>query len=63
MAEPKHDEPVCLYCGKAYPLGSERCPHCQAPAHIRPQDRTRRFRIFFVLLVLACAVLILWLPR
>lgn len=53
----------CIYCGKTYALGADRCPHCQAPAHRRPRQRLRRFQWFVALLALACLVLILWLPR
>jgi uncharacterized paraquat-inducible protein A len=54
---------TCLYCGKRYAADLDSCPHCQAPAHRRPQERLHRFRVFVVLLALLCLALILWLPR
>lgn len=53
----------CLYCGQHYPLGSDQCPHCGAPAHQRPQAGLQRFRWFVAVLALLCLLLILWLPR
>ena len=63
MTEDQTTQTTCLYCGKRYAASVDRCPHCDAPAHQRPQERLRRFRIFVALLALACLVLILWLPR
>lgn len=63
MSETKPSEVRCLYCGKTYPSGPDHCPHCQAPAHERPQARLRRFRWLVALLALLCLILILWLPR
>ncbi|MBU1192583.1 MAG: protein DnrP [Gammaproteobacteria bacterium] len=54
---------TCLYCGKPYAIGPDQCPHCQAPAHQRPQSKLRQFRWFFILLALFCLAMILWLPR
>ena len=63
MSDVRTTETRCLYCGKSYPLGIEQCPHCQAPAHRRPQARLRRFRWLVIALALLCLILILWLPR
>lgn len=63
MADAHNQQTTCLYCGKAYRVGAESCPHCQAPAHQRPGERLRRFRRFVIVLALICLVLILWLPR
>lgn len=63
MPQPNPAELRCLYCGKTYPPGAERCPHCQAPAHVRPQARLRRFRWLVIALAVLCLILILWLPR
>ena len=63
MPAPNPAEIRCLYCGKNYPLGAECCPHCQAPAHQRPQARLRRFRWLVALIALLCLILIVWLPR
>lgn len=63
MIDHPEESAPCLYCGKTYPLGAERCPHCRAPTHARPHSRIRRFRWFFVLLAVACLILVFWLPR
>lgn len=57
----------CLYCGGAVPEEAPVCPHCGAPSHFQ-RDRARRsaprrFLVRFWLLVAACLVLAVWLPR
>jgi predicted nucleic acid-binding Zn ribbon protein len=54
----------CFYCGKNIPDNVSECPHCHSPSHFQKTDFSRkRFVIFFILTVIFCAVMIIWLPR
>lgn len=57
----------CLYCGQTMADTRADCPHCGAPSHFQKRgENPRRRRLFvalFVLLVLFCIVIAIWLPR
>ncbi|HEC06101.1 zinc-ribbon domain-containing protein [Thiolapillus sp.] len=61
------DRVKCLYCGEKIPADSAHCPKCGAVSHF--QERGYRagvrgkFIFWFVVLVIVCAIMILWLPR
>jgi predicted nucleic acid-binding Zn ribbon protein len=61
------DEIRCVNCGERVPRDADICPHCNAVPSFskmaRGKDPQRKFKIFFVLLVLFCLIMALWLPR
>jgi len=60
-------ETRCNHCGETYDDALAACPYCNTPAP-RQRDREaagtqRRFIRFFLVLVVVCAILMLWWPR
>lgn len=53
----------CNHCSGQVAEGEKKCPHCGIP--LPPdfgQESQKRFKVFFVLLIVFCAVMIYWLP-
>jgi hypothetical protein len=54
---------VCEHCGGKVKAGEITCTHCGMPL---PPDLgktpQRKFILFFIALIIFCAVMILWLP-
>ncbi|HID46939.1 MAG TPA: protein nirD [Chromatiaceae bacterium] len=61
------DQVKCLYCGKKIPADSAHCPECGAVSHFQERGYRagvrRKFIFWFVLLVIFCAIMIVWFPR
>jgi predicted nucleic acid-binding Zn ribbon protein len=61
------DQVKCLYCGKKISANISHCSHCGAVSHYQEKGyrvgARKNFLVWFVLLVILCAVMILWLPR
>ncbi len=57
----------CLYCGRDIPANVPVCPHCGAISHYQQRGwrfgARRRFHVLFLLLVIACLAIAVWLPR
>lgn len=58
---------ICSHCGKTMPGSYTRCPGCGAVIENQQQlglnSVQKRFVTGFLLLILFCFVLALWLPR
>jgi uncharacterized membrane protein YvbJ len=55
---------TCKHCGGVVNAGDKNCPHCGIP--LPPdfdKDPRRKFVLFFIALIVFCALLIIWLPR
>ena len=54
---------TCKHCGGNVETGEKTCSHCGMPL---PADLgkspQRKFILFFIALIIFCAVMILWLP-
>ena len=54
---------LCKHCGGDVEVGTPACPHCGMPL---PADLgkapQRKFILFFIALIIFCALMILWLP-
>jgi hypothetical protein len=61
------DRVKCLYCGKEISADVAHCPHCGAVSHFQEKGYRAgvrgKFVIWFVILLIFCAVMIAWLPR
>ncbi len=61
------DQVNCLYCGKRIPADTSHCPHCGAVSHFQEKGYRagvrKRFVIWFIVLVIFCGLMIVWLPR
>jgi len=57
-------EKRCNHCGFDVPSGQDKCPNCGSPL---PQDKedgsTRRFTVWFVIIVLFSLAMVVILPR
>jgi hypothetical protein len=54
---------LCKHCGGGIETGTQACPHCGMP--LPPglgKAPQRKFILFFIVLVIFCALMILWLP-
>lgn len=55
---------VCKHCGGDTEASDKACSHCGIPL---PPDHgknsQRKFILFFIALVIFCAVMVIWLPR
>ena len=54
----------CKHCGGDIHIGEKNCSHCGMPL---PPDLgknpQKKFKLYFIGLVIFCAVMIIWLPR
>ena len=61
------DEIKSVNCGEMVPHDADVCPHCNAVPSFSKlaegKDPQRKFKIFFVLLVLFCLIMAFLLPR
>ena len=57
----------CLYCGEQIADDVETCPVCGKPSHYQKRgtsiSKQKKFIVYFVLLVVLVAVMVVWLPR
>ncbi len=54
---------VCEHCGGKVETGEKTCSHCGMP--LPPnlgKNPQRKFKLFFIALIIFCVVMILWLP-
>lgn len=60
-------EATCNHCGMAFDAQLSTCPYCRTPtprqADLEKSDTVRKFIRFFVILVIFCIVMVIWLPR
>ncbi len=53
----------CKHCGGIVEMGDTNCPHCGIPL---PPDLgkhpQRKFKLFFIAVVIFCIFMIIWLP-
>lgn len=57
------DKLFCNHCGFERPQDESDCPNCGAPSPVVKENTNKRFLIFFVILIVFCAIAIAWLPR
>ena len=53
----------CTHCGGDVEVGINKCPHCGIP--LPPgfgQEPQKKFKLFFIALVIFCVGMMLWLP-
>jgi predicted nucleic acid-binding Zn ribbon protein len=54
---------VCKHCGGSIEAGDKKCAHCGMPL---PPDFAKspqkKFTLYFIVLVIFCALVIIWLP-
>ena len=54
---------VCKHCGGDVHVGEKNCSHCGIPL---PPDlgksSQKKFKLFFIGLIIFCAIMIIWLP-
>ena len=54
---------ICKHCGGEVNIGETNCSHCGMPL---PPDLgknpQKKFKIFFICLIIFCAIMIIWLP-
>ena len=57
----------CLYCGASIADDIEFCSACGKPSHYQQRgpsiSKQTRFIVYFILLVVFVAVMVVWLPR
>ena len=55
---------TCKHCGGTINMGETNCAHCGMPL---PPDLgknpQKKFKLFFIALVIFCVIMIIWLPR
>ena len=54
---------TCKHCGGGIKMGEEYCSHCGIP--LPPdlgQSPLKKFKLFFIALVIFCIGMIIWLP-
>ena len=60
-------ESTCKHCGMAFDADLSACPYCNTPTPGQQDPETtgtkKRFIRYFVILVIFCIFMILWLPR
>jgi len=55
--------PECSHCGAPLDPAHTRCFHCGTPTPLGQQETRRKFIIGLVVVIIFCAVMIVWLPR